>query len=224
MEVEPVEFGLRVRVGHHHDRRTVTAADVGDARTFLQLRFDAVERGYPRRGQERPVPRAEEPLGAAEQAGMVVAPAESAVAEKRVADLLAVGDHRDDAVHPARHEGRRRLVGEQGCHLTGHRVPVAGRVERDQSGGGLAVEPLAGETRVAAGRSGQVVRGHRAASRQRPVIPQFVAQPDGEAEHRSGHVARQLANQLLDTRLVDRHSSSSERNRAVYITPGQHAD
>ena len=89
-----------------------------------------------------------------------------------------------------------------------YRSPVASY--DDQAGGGLAVEPLTGEARVAARphRPGRR-RPSRRRLRQRPVVAQLVAEPDAEADHRSGHVARQLADHLLDPGLVDGHGSSS---------------
>ena len=72
--------------------------------------------------EEGTVPGAEEPLGPAEQARMVITPAQRAVTAERVADLGHVDEHRDEHVHASSHERRRGLVGEDHRGLVRQRV------------------------------------------------------------------------------------------------------
>ena len=91
-------------------------------------------------------------------------------------------EHRGERVHAPGDEDRRAFIGEGhrglGAELVGVRVGVVG----DQAAGGLAVEPLAHQPRVAAGLFGQRIGGPGPGARQRAVEAQLVAQPDAIAE------------------------------------------
>src|ERR1700684_2029076 len=52
----------------------MTASDVCDARSLLELVYDIIERGQPGGDQVRVVACAEKPLGAVEKAGVMLAP------------------------------------------------------------------------------------------------------------------------------------------------------
>ena len=106
MEVEAPELRLRVRLGHHDDRRAVSASDIGNLRALAQLFVDAVECGYPLRREAGAVARAEEPLGSAEQAFMVGAPAQRAVSLVCALDLVDVHEQGSERVHAAGNERR----------------------------------------------------------------------------------------------------------------------
>ena len=222
VKVETVDCRLRVRVRHHHDRGPVTAADVGDPRAVLQPLLDPVERRDPRRREERAVAGTEEPFGTAEQTWVMVTPTEPTIALVRSAELVAVGRQRNQDVHTAGHERRCRLVGEKGADLVGHGVAVAGGVVRHEPGRGLAVEPLASEPGIATDLPGQLVGADRTSPRHRPVVAQLVAEPNGEAQRGTRHVPRQLADQLLDTSLIDRHGPSLCPNRTTLCVEASH--
>ena len=87
------------------------------------------------------------------------------------------------------HEDRRVLIGEGHRGLGAELVGVRVRVVRDQPAGGLPVEPLAHQPRVAAGRFGQRIGGPGPGARQLAVEAELVAQPDAVADGRPGHVA-----------------------------------
>ena len=185
VEVEPVDRRVRVGLGHHHDRRTVPATDVGDARASSSrsstpssagIHVDVRNARYPGR-KNHSVPR---------NRHWWWSPQLNPPSPRNAsASRLAVDHHRHERVHAARHERRRRLVGEHHRDLVGHRVGVGAGVVRDDPGRGLAVEPLAREPRVAAGRCRPRRRRVRAArAGERPVVPELVAQPDGRARSR----------------------------------------
>src|SRR5262249_61479213 len=85
--VEAGEPGVRIGLGHHDGGGAVAAAHVGDAGARLQLRLDAVQRGDPSAAQVGVVTGAEEPLGAAEEAGAALLPAQAAPAPERAGPL-----------------------------------------------------------------------------------------------------------------------------------------
>src|SRR5262249_29875494 len=97
--VEAPNPGVRICVGHHDHRRAMSAADVGHASASAQLVLDSVERGDPRTGQVGAVSGAEEPLGALEQAGMMIAPWQAAVAFVGCLDLFHIYEHGSESVH-----------------------------------------------------------------------------------------------------------------------------
>jgi hypothetical protein len=111
MEVKAPDPGARERLGHHDDGSAVTTSDIGDLRALAELVLDALEGGDPFTWKERPIPGAEEPLGPAEQARMVVTPAERTVTLERLLHLLHVDEEGPERVH-AGEERRGLLVGE----------------------------------------------------------------------------------------------------------------
>ena len=89
----------------------MTTADVGHGAAGGQLVADSIQRRDPIR-QLGPVTGPEEPLGAGEQARVVVAPAERTIAPERVADLGDVHEQRTERVHGAGNERGRLVIGE----------------------------------------------------------------------------------------------------------------
>ena len=154
----------------------------------------------------RAVARPEEPLGAGEQVRVVVAPRECAVAAEGARDLLEVDEHRAERrQRPSRRRPgtcRRRSAIAASSR---ERVRARGRVVLEEPTGGLAVEPLADEARIRAGRRRRPRRRVRGPA---PAIaryrPELVAEPDAEAEHRAGHVADHRAHELFELALVHR--------------------
>ena len=139
---------------------------------------------------------------------MMVTPAHRAVTPEHVAELVGVDRQRDHRVHAPSHERRRRLVHEDHGGFVGQRVGVVRGVVGEQPRRRLAVEPLPRQARIAAGLGGHVVRGEWAGTGHRPVVAQFVPQPDGEAQRSPGHVPGELADQLLDPSFVDGHEQT----------------
>jgi hypothetical protein len=86
VEVEPRDVRRRELLCEHDRRRAVAAPHVGDGTAGHQRVGDTVERVDPVR-QLGAVAGAEEPLGAGEEAAVVVAPAQPAVPAERIADL-----------------------------------------------------------------------------------------------------------------------------------------
>ena len=202
MEVEAVVRGLGEGVGHHHHRRAVATAHIGDRSAGPELVGHAVERADPVR-QLGPVARPEEPLGAVEEAPMVITPAHRAVTAERRGDLVHVDEQGGERVHPPGHEGRRPVVGQGEGALEGELVLVAPGLAVDQPCGHLAVEPLPHEAGVAARLAGDLVGRHRPAGGHRPVQAELVAQPDREAHRSAGHVHPQGAHVGAQALLVD---------------------
>ena len=147
----------------------MAAADVRDARARLELVLDPVERGDPLARQMGAIAGAEEPLGALEQARVMIAPGERAVAGERGLDLLHVHEHRPERIHRPRHEHRRCVVRQRHRRLRAQRIPIRLGVVLDEPGRSLTVEPLAHQPRVTAGLPGQLVRAPRGLPRERPV-------------------------------------------------------
>ena len=202
MEVEAVEPRVREGFGEHHDRCSVAAAHVGDAGAGLELGVDTVEGGDPAR-QLGPVAGSEEPFGAREQARMMVAPAQCAVAAERGRDLVDIHEHRPEGVHGAGDEHRRVVIGERHGCFRRQPVPIVGGVVADESAGDLAIEPLAHQAGVAAGPVGDVVRCESVRTGQNLIQAEFVTQPDAEAQRAAGHVTDHLAHELAELGLVD---------------------
>ena len=126
MVVEAEEARLGVRLRHEDGRRAETAADVGDLGAGLELGLDAVERGEPRAGEVADVARAEEALGALEQARMLVAPLEALAGAKVVLDLRLAAPHRLRHLEETGNERRARVVGQRERLLGGQRVAAGG--------------------------------------------------------------------------------------------------
>jgi hypothetical protein len=154
---------------------------------------------------------------------MMIAPTQPTITLKRSAELFPVGEQGNQRIHAASHEHRCRLVGENQCDLVGHGIHVIRCVVRRQPGRGLAVEPLASEPSIAADLRSQIVCSQRTSARHRPVVAHLVTEPYGQTERRTRHMARQLADQLLDTSLIDGHDPRPprmERCLRLASTPG----
>src|SRR5204862_292949 len=132
--VEAHEGRIRERGGHDRRRRAGAAAEVGHLGAALELLEHAVERGKPLRDQVRRVARAEEALGAGEQAVVVLVPADALAGPERLGQPLLVGEQRGDrVVHPEHVEralgvGEQRLLGQMTVEGDGRSVEApAGR-------------------------------------------------------------------------------------------------
>ena len=102
----PHERRVRVRRGHRHHRRAVPAPDVGHPAPALSWASTPSSAGIHCGREVGPVSGPEEPLGPAEEARVVVAPAQRPVAAERLGDLLGMSqEHRGERVH---RPGRRR--------------------------------------------------------------------------------------------------------------------
>src|SRR3546814_7084663 len=84
----------------------MAATDIGDAGASFELGLNPVERRNPLRDQMRGVARPEEALGAAEQAGIVLMPADAPTRPERLRDLRLVAEHASDEVERAGKESR----------------------------------------------------------------------------------------------------------------------
>ena len=199
--VEAGDRRLRERLGELDRRGAVTATDVGDAPTCLELGDDAVERRHPGRDELADVGGPEEALGAHEQVVVVLVPSDSfAGSEAGGQRVLVLVDRRGDG-HATRQERRARLVG-QACRLRFVEEERALRgVVVAVLAGGLRRQPFADVTRIAAGALGQCLRRRRSELDERPVEPELVAEDDGPRVQDRGEVAEEPPGELLDAPL-----------------------
>ena len=202
--VEADEGRVGERLGHEEGRGAVAAADIGHRRAPLELGDHAVERRQPLADQMRVVAGPEEPLGAAEQAGMMLVPADALAGAEGLGDLGLVVEHRGDDLVGAGQEGRPALIGEHGGLFGGHVEALGGGVVGDVAGGGLRGQPFAqiafGET----GALGQLL-GVGGALGERFVDAEAVAENDQRRAHRGAHVADHAAEKLLKLCRIDGH-------------------
>src|SRR5262245_54747889 len=96
MKIEADELGLGISLGHEQRGRAVSAPDVGNASAALESRVNAVERGNPARDELRHVPGPEEPVDAAETAGVVCSPRQPRSAREHFASPRLVQELRHD--------------------------------------------------------------------------------------------------------------------------------
>src|SRR6516165_10964833 len=78
---------------HQQSRKTDAAANIGDARSRLQLRFDSVKRRQPVLYDVVHVARPEERACRAEQTARRIAPAHAGTGAERMLDLWLTLDH-----------------------------------------------------------------------------------------------------------------------------------
>src|SRR5207237_990386 len=141
--VEAAELRFGVRLGEDDRRGAVPAADVGDHGSRLELGLDAFERRDPRAHQVRVVAGAEEALGALEEVGLVLVPADAFTGAEALHDLRRApygGDHRLEAAEDA---GGALLVRQTFGLLFAQEVATRLRVVGDVTGGGFRGEPFA---------------------------------------------------------------------------------
>ena len=179
------------------------AADVGDLGTALQLLLDAVERRDPLGDEVRLVARAEEALGAAEQAMVVLVPAHAAAAAEGLEDLVLIGVQRSDRVVYAEDVERALFVGERERVLVGQRVAVAVGVVGDVATSGLVAQPLAHGSLGDAGALGELFGGERAGSGHRPVQAELLPDDHQRCADDGAHIGDRLAHEGFELRLVD---------------------
>jgi len=110
--IESVKGRLGVGVGHEDGRGAVSATKVGDSRAGPELLLDGVERGDPLGHEVGSVAGTEELLGAREELGIVLVPAEALAGPDALGDPAAVLVDRADDVIAAEHVHGAVLVGD----------------------------------------------------------------------------------------------------------------
>src|SRR6185503_10103716 len=108
VRVEADEAGPLERRRHEDRRVPVAGADVGDARTPLQLLDDAVERGEPLRDERGAIRVAVEDRHAAVETLVVVAPGNAVARSERVEHPLLIEPERGSRTPAAGRPGSRR--------------------------------------------------------------------------------------------------------------------
>ena len=119
------------------------AADVGHLGARFELLLHPLQRRYPLGHQMGAVARTEEPLGAAEQAVVVLVPAHALAAAEGLEDLLFIGVQRRDRVVDAEDVERTVFVGQGQSVLIGERVALGLGVVGHIAARRLVCEPLA---------------------------------------------------------------------------------
>jgi hypothetical protein len=198
------ERAVRERLGHDDRRRPVPAADVGDARSRLQLLHDAVEGRQPRRHDVREIARTEEPLGAGEEVRVVLVPAEAVAGPEAFGDLRLVLGHRRDDLERAGHERRAALVGERHRLLGWQAERPVGGVVLHVAARRLVAQPFADVALLGVGARCQLRRRHRLAVGHRPVQTQPIADHDEHGAHRGSGVLDEPRHELIQAGIVDR--------------------
>ncbi|MND45163.1 hypothetical protein D3C80_360170 [compost metagenome] len=200
MVVEADEARGGEGLGHDHGGGAMAAADIGHLGAGLQLVHHAVQRRQPFGDQVRPVARAEEALGAAEHAGVVIAPGQGAIAAHGRHQLVLVVEERGDH-HRAAGDVDRRVFHRQGQGLFLRQAEPSVAVLH-VTGGGVGAEPFAHQACIAAGLRRQVFGADRLAVGHGPVEAEFLAEDDVGEHRRAAHVGYQLAHEVVEPGLV----------------------
>ncbi len=203
--VEAVEARFRKGLSHDDGRGAMAATDIGDARATLELRLDAVERGQPFADEMRGIAAAEEPLGAAKQAGIVLVPTDTLAGAERLGDLGLVADHRGDDLESAGHEGRAALLSEDHRLFGRQRIAPARRIVLGIAGGRLRRQPFADIALRGAGAARQLRGGQRPGIRHMPVKTEPVADEDERRRHRGAEIADHLADERIELGFIHGH-------------------
>ncbi|MNQ93603.1 hypothetical protein D3C85_1090790 [compost metagenome] len=198
--VETDEARGREGLGHDHGGGAMAAADVGHLGTGLQLVHHAVQGGQPLSDQVRSVARAEEAFGAAEHAGVVVAPRQRAIAAHGRDQLVLVVEERGDH-HGATGDVDRRVLHRQGQCLLLRQTELSVTVLHI-AGGGVGAEPLAYQACVATCLRRQLFGADRLAVGHGPVEAELLAEDDVGEHRRAAHVGYQLAHEVVEPGLV----------------------
>ena len=207
VEVDAGELRVRERLRHDHGRCAVAAADVHDLGAALKLFGHAVERRQPVGDQVGLVAGAEEALDAAEQAVVVVAPAQLLAGLERRGELRLVVEHRGERVIAAGHADRAILVGEHRGLLRGQREGALCGVVGHETGRRLGGQPLAHVALARAGLLREAGRGELLA-RQRAVEAELVAGEHQRRIRRRADLVHHHAEQGLELGHVQRHGKS----------------
>src|SRR3546814_19126437 len=106
MIVEAEEPRVRKCLRHDDGRGAMAATDIGYAGASFELGLNPVERRHPLRDQMPGVPRPAKALGAAEQSGVVLVPADAPTRPERLRELRPVEDNASDDVEGAGKKNR----------------------------------------------------------------------------------------------------------------------
>ena len=172
----------------------MAAAHVRHGRAALQFLDNSVERREPFIHQMGRIAGAEEPLGAAKEAGAVFMPADAAAGSERLGDLRLVLEHGREHIEAAGQEGGARLIGQDQGLLRRHEVRAGLRLVLDVPGRGLRGQPFADITLGGVGAYCQFGRGQRLTGGEGLVEPQLVA----DEYHRSGRGSAHIGEKLAD--------------------------
>ena len=201
--VEAVDRRFRVCLRHQHGRDPVPATDIRDLRPSPQLILDALERRDPLADQVGAVPRTEELLGPEKQLRVVLMPAEPFARPEPLGDLLPVLVRGADDVVAAEQVDRAVLVGERHRLLRRKLERIRSRVVFDVTAGSLGRSPLTDVALPDPAALGNLGRRQRPGPRHGLPQPELAAKHHQDAVHRRAHVGHSLAEELLESRLVE---------------------
>jgi hypothetical protein len=181
----------------------VTASDIGDFGTALELFDDTVERRQPVAHQMVVVAGAEKARDRAKETARVVAPRHAGAGREHRLDLiLALGHPGHQVERPHHIDGAvldredHRLFRRQGEIL---RRRVVGEIVR----GCLMRQPFAHIALIDSSLGSKLVYGHRAALVQSLVEPQRIADPDQCNARRAAEIRQHLSHKLMQFRVVN---------------------
>jgi hypothetical protein len=164
---------------------------------------DAAECGKPFRHEVHAVVGAKGALGAAEQAIVVLVPADSLASAEALRDAGPAVHHRSRGLENPGHRDRTRLVGEHERVLGGQRVAVLTAVVGHEAACGLRVEPLTYIALVRVGASGEFAGANGLGVGHRTIEAELVADGDERSVKRGADLGGDLAGECLDTTRVE---------------------
>ena len=181
----------------------MAATDVGDAGAAFELLDDAGERRKPFRDEVHAVVGAEGALGAAEEAVVVLVPADALASAEALRDARPAVHHGGRGLEDPGHRHRARLVGEDERVLGGQRVAVLAAVIGHEAARGLRVEPLAHVALVRVGARRELAGGDGLGVGHRAVQAELVAHGDERGVQRGADLGGDLTGECLDATLVE---------------------
>ena len=153
--------------------------------------------------QVRAVAAAKKRRDAAKQSAVVIAPGDPRSALEGGQGFRLVELHGGRHLQCRRKKAGACFVGEDQGLFGRQSVFTRGRVIDYVVAGGLATEPFARVTLVAAGPRGDFMRAEKAGAGHRAVEPQLMAQVGHEPRRAGGEVADQPLQKILQFLLVD---------------------
>jgi hypothetical protein len=181
----------------------VAAADVGDAGAAFELLDDAGERRQPFRHEVHAVVGAKGALRAAEEAVVVLVPADAFASAEALGDARPAVHHGGRGLEDPGHRHGARFVGEDERVLSEQRVAVLVGVIGHEAAGGLRVEPLAHVALVRVGARREFAGTDRLGVRHRTVQAELVAYRDERGVQRGADLSGDLTGECLDATLVE---------------------